>query len=196
MHRLLPDIKLLYLVRDPVERAISHYVHNQAARRENDSVEKALYPPGESWYVNVSRYHYQISQYLEYYSWENICVIESERLRNERMKTVAEIFEFIGVKPDVTEEQVRPEHHKSEEKQRTTGAVEFLIHTNVGRTLKSIGKAIVPSSLVEHGKELLWRDARKPKVSQEIRGCVREFLKEDVEQLRRLTGNEFASWSL
>ena len=27
MHATLPDIKLIYLVRDPVERAVSHYVH-------------------------------------------------------------------------------------------------------------------------------------------------------------------------
>lgn len=196
IHSLLPDIRLLYLVRDPIERAVSHYVHNWVAKREDSSVEEVLCPPDESWYVNVSRYHYQLSQYLEYYSLENICVIESERLRSARMDVLSEIFEFIGVEPDVKREWVQSEYHKSEEKQRRTDAAEFLTHTNIGQAVKNIGKAVVPSSWVERSKELLWQNAEKPTVGPEVRKRVREFLREDVEQLRRLTGKEFRSWSL
>lgn len=196
MHSLLPDIKLLYVVRDPVERAVSHFVHNWVVKREHSSIEEVLCPPDESWYVNVSRYHYQLSQYLEYYSLEDICVIESERLRSARMDVLSEIFEFIEVEPDVEREWVQSEYHKSEKKQRPTDAAEFLIHTNIGQAVKNIGKALVPSSWVERSKGLLWQNAEKPTVGPEIRERVREYLREDVKQLRRLTGKEFGSWSL
>jgi len=196
MHSLLPDIKLLYLVRDPVERAVSHYVHNWVVKREHRSAEEVLCPPDESWYVNVGRYHYQLSQYLEYYSLENIRVIESERLRSARTEVLFEIFEFIGVEPDVQREWVQAEYNTSEERQRSTDAAEFLIHTSIGQAIKNIGKAVVPSSWVERGKELLLQNAEKPTIDREVRERVRAFLQEDVEQLRRLTGKEFGSWSL
>lgn len=196
IHQLLPDVRLIYLVRDPVERALSHYVHNWEAKREHGPVEEVLCPPEESWYVNVSRYHYQVSRYLEYYAPENICVVESERLRDARVETLSEIFEFIGVEPDIEWERVQLEYHRSAEKQRPSDAAEFLIHTNIGQAVKNIGKAVVPSSWVERSKELLWQNAEKPTVGPEVRERVREFLREDVEKLRRLTGKEFASWSL
>lgn len=97
MHSLLPDIKLLYLVRDPIERTVSHHTHNWAAGRVDGPIEETICPPEESWNVNTSRYHYQLLQYLECYDWENICVIESENLRDARVETLSEIPEFIGV---------------------------------------------------------------------------------------------------
>jgi hypothetical protein len=198
MHGILPDIRLLYLVRDPVERAISHYVHNWVNRRESDLVEEALCPPEESWYVNVSRYYYQISQYLGHYSPEDIRIVESERLREERMEVLSEIFEFIGVNPspNVESQEFQIEHHKSDEKQKPTGAAYFLKRTDIGRALKEVGKAIVPRPWVEYSKELLWEDVEKPTVSRDVRERVRSFLKGDLEELRRLTGREFTSWSL
>jgi hypothetical protein len=31
MHELIPNAKLIHLVRDSIERALSHYIHNEAA---------------------------------------------------------------------------------------------------------------------------------------------------------------------
>jgi len=196
MHSLLPDIKLLYLVRDPVERAVSHWIHNWAVRREHDSVEEALCPPEKSWYVNVSRYHFQISKHLEFYAPEDICVVESERLRGARVEVLSEIFEFIGVEPDVKREQVQVDHHKSEGKRRRTDVAEFLVSTDVGRSLKSVVKAILPPTLVERTRRLLQLDAGSPTASPQVRERLRDFLKEDVEKLRRMTGKKFTSWTL
>ena len=196
MNSLLPDIKLLYLVRDPIERAVSQYVHDRALGLVEGPVEKVLCPPEESLYVNVSRYHYQLSQYLEYYDWENICVIESEHLRNARVETLSEIFEFIGVRPDINQQQVQTEYHKSAVKLRLPAVSKFFARTNVGQVLKSIGKTVFPSSWIERGKELLAPSTEKPTVDPEVRGRLREFLREDVKRLRCLTGNEFSSWSL
>jgi len=168
----------------------------------DEPAEEVLCPPDESKYVNVSRYHYQLSQYLEHYDWENICVIESEHLRNARVETLSEILEFIGVRPDINQEQVQTEHHKSSKKQRTINADEFLARTNVGQALKAIGETVFPSSWIERSKELLSQkelfsqSAEKPTIDPEVRRRLREFLREDVEQLRHLTGNEFSSWSL
>ncbi len=62
MHEMLPDVKLIYLVRDPIERAISHYVHNWTRCRVNKPVDDTFQPVEESWYLNVSRYYFQLSR--------------------------------------------------------------------------------------------------------------------------------------
>ena len=49
-------MKLIYLVRDPVERAISHYLHERRQGREGRPLERALTEPGENNYLLTSRY--------------------------------------------------------------------------------------------------------------------------------------------
>lgn len=198
MYELLPDIKLIYLVRDPIDRAVSHYVHNWVNRNEvaNASIDKTLNPPENSWQVNTSRYHFQLLQYFDYYPIDRILVVESERLRSERSKVMSEIFEFIGVSPDLESNALDQEYHKTSDKARLTRVGDFLIKSSVGQTVKDVGKSIMPQSAIEYIKQRVWEDAKKPQPRRETLNKVKSYLQEDVEKLRALTGKSFDSWSL
>jgi hypothetical protein len=198
MHELLPGIKLLYLVRDPIDRAVSHYVHNKIKRREERTVDKALYPPDENWYLNVSRYHFQLSRYLEYYSKEDILVIQAERLFGSTEEVMTEIFRFVGVDPHMVQrdEAFTQEYNNTAGKERKTSLAAFLTESPLGRTFKDVGKRLVPQNALEWAKGMMWEDVRKPTPSPEVLTQAREYLKEDAEQLRSLTGKEFRGWSV
>jgi hypothetical protein len=200
MFRLLPNVKLLYIVRDPIERIISHYTHNCAVtgaeHQEIDPIDVALLPPNESGYVQTSRYHYQIAQYLTHYSMENILLIESERLREMRSEVLAKVFEFIGVDPTVEMQAFQDEHHETEGKRTWSTLGAFLINTSIGKKVKNGAKFVIPSQWVERVKETLREDVRKPMIDAEVEERVRTYLKDDVEKLRQLTGRDFDSWSI
>jgi hypothetical protein len=95
MYEALPNLKLIYLLRDPIERAVSHYMHNYNG--SSTSIDDAFQPVEKSRYINLSRYYAQISRYLEYYNIEDMLFIESERLRENRQDTMGEVFHFLGV---------------------------------------------------------------------------------------------------
>jgi hypothetical protein len=196
MHRLLPNAKLVYLVRDPVERAVSHYIHNWAERRETEPPDEALRPVDESWYLTVSRYHKQLSRYLDYYSLEDIRVIEAERLRERREEVLRDLFQFLGVDPDFQSKVFEQEHHTSAAKKRQTKLASFFRWSTTGQILKNAGKRMVPQAVVESIKEALKRDVEKPTPSGAALEEMRAYLAEDVENLRQLTGKPFESWSL
>lgn len=42
MHALIPDARLIYVVRDPVERAVAHYVQAVRVRAESRGFEEAF----------------------------------------------------------------------------------------------------------------------------------------------------------
>src|SRR6056297_2788047 len=42
INSLLPNVKLIYILRDPLERIISHYVHNYAQGRESKDLNEIL----------------------------------------------------------------------------------------------------------------------------------------------------------
>jgi hypothetical protein len=199
MHELLPQVKLIYLVRDPIERAVSHYMHNWAARLETNKIEDAFQPVYESWYLNTSLYYYQISHYLEYYSEKDIPIVQSEQLRKRRIETLEEIFRFIGADPSYKDTKFAEEYHISAEKKRRDPVHAFFRTSPWGRPVRNIVKQIVSNNLIERAKRLMRltrNKVQKSTPSKEILHQARDYLQKDIDQFRTLTGNEFREWSV
>lgn len=95
----LPDVKIIYLERDPIERIRSMYVHNIHKGNEKRSFDEVIINLDDNHYIAVSLYFSQFEQYLKYFPSRQINIVVSEELRNERIETLNQIFEFLGVKP-------------------------------------------------------------------------------------------------
>ena len=93
----LPDVRLLYLVRDPMRRLESHYRHRLATGTEWRDAEAALRAdPG---YVAASCYGRQLRPYLDRFARERILVVQSERMFAAPERWLARICDFVGVAP-------------------------------------------------------------------------------------------------
>lgn len=195
MYQLLPDVKLLYLVRDPVERAVSHYFHNRIHDREAQSVDDAFLPPSDSHYLQTSRYHMQIARYLQYYRPSQLLVVESERLREERVEAMRRIFQFLGVAAEIDDTKLQHEYHATTEKLPPVISG-FLQETRVGQTVKSVAQRLLPQTLIRRSLEIFREKRERPTLDETTAKRIRDYLKGDVRQLRELTGKSFASWSL
>ena len=75
----LPDVRLVYVVRDPIARIRSHYQTKVAEGSEKAPFSDAVF--GNPIYLDYSRYAMQIEQYLEHFPREQLLVITSEDLR-------------------------------------------------------------------------------------------------------------------
>ena len=60
---VVPDVRLVYIVRDPIERITAHFVHNYAKRREKGDMRATLTHPNTS-YVTRSTYFMQLQRFL------------------------------------------------------------------------------------------------------------------------------------
>jgi hypothetical protein len=80
MHGVVPDAKLIFLVRDPLERIAAHWVHNYAKRRERGELRETLLHPNTT-YVLRSKYHAQLRQFLNFYALSQVLVIDQADLR-------------------------------------------------------------------------------------------------------------------
>lgn len=67
MHSIIPDAKLVYILRDPIKRIISNYMHRYSDGTEDRSISKAFKKLEASGYTRRSLYYFQLEQYLEYY---------------------------------------------------------------------------------------------------------------------------------
>jgi hypothetical protein len=130
---LYPRIKLIILLRNPVDRAYSHYHHNRRKNREKRSFEEAISKePGllakesEKFTLNreyksylhkhlsyLSRgiYIRQLKNWLEYYPEEQFLILKSEDFFRYPKETMANIFSFLGIEYKVITNFIQKNHY-------------------------------------------------------------------------------------
>jgi hypothetical protein len=118
---LLPEARLVALVRNPVDRALSQHNHEVALGREKLSFEEALdaeeerlrgeeeklvadprYFSREWWshaYKARGRYAEQLERWLAVFPREQLLIVPSEDLGAEPAQTYARVAEFLGAPP-------------------------------------------------------------------------------------------------
>ena len=112
--RTLPDVRLVVVLRDPIDRIRSHYRHSVAAGRATRPIDEDLERTDN--YVLTSCYAWQLEAYLEHVDRARLHLVTAERLRAEPDTVVAEICEHVGVDPSAAP-PVAGEHHRSEDKE-------------------------------------------------------------------------------
>ena len=106
MKTLIPSARFIYLVRDPIPRIVSHYMHLRDGDKENRSLNEALSQFEGNQYIDCSRYHMQLEQYLAHFAQSQILVVSTEQLKANRQKTLQDVFRFLNV-----DESFRSPHH-------------------------------------------------------------------------------------
>ena len=126
IHSLVPDAKLIVILRNPTERAISHYFHERRKGRESAPLlealqdeERRLEPviangdyksPAFRHYSYKQRglYRDQIERYLRYFPKSRMLVLCSERYFADPAGSLREVFEFLEIDPGFRPTDLKP----------------------------------------------------------------------------------------
>lgn len=198
MAKVIPDARLIYVVRDPIERLVSHYFHNLNRGREARTLTEMvrdLRHRERSSYLERSMYWRQIREFLEYFPASRILVIESADLRERREATMRRVFDFVGVDPDFHSPLFRLEYHRSALKRGKTSAGSRLASSRLGRWMDEL-----PQPWRRYIRYLVYlpvsRRFERPILSESDRVELRDQLREDADRFRAWTGHAFPGWSV
>jgi Sulfotransferase domain len=197
IHRHCPDARLLYMVRDPIRRILSHWVHATGAGYETGDLVPVLSEPSSS-YMNRSRYWLQLQPYLERFDRSQIELVTQEELQGEREETMRRAFRFAGVDEGFTSEQFDREWEKSSAKQGDK--YQFMERLIKLPGLRSFDRNFdrLPESMrwivekVVHDPEK--PPAPKPKLPDDLFETIRGRFGSDVAALQEFAGRTFAGW--
>ncbi|WP_294227504.1 sulfotransferase [uncultured Shimia sp.] len=94
-----PDMKLLYIVREPLSRIVSHFNHwTRTQPQKYTNLEASLgLPSHRKRFIDRTRYFYQLSAFLDVFPDNQIQVVFLEDLKADFAGTLDTIFEFLGV---------------------------------------------------------------------------------------------------
>lgn len=196
MARLTPEIKLIYIVRDPVERMISQYVHYCASGLESRSFVEALTPT--DWrnpYISRSLYQMQIEQYLRCFPREQIFIISLEQMRSGPEAVLKDLFLFLDVSPDLKRATFPTITNASHRKRRRTVLGEGVWTGGMGRLLERVPWKY-RGPLAHIILLPLSRRVPRPSISPNMRERLVDCLREDIHSFRRTAGQDFAEWSI
>jgi hypothetical protein len=186
-----PGLKAIYLVREPVARAISQYRHEIIEGTVSGPIDEVLLR--EPRFVDYSRYAMQVTPWLETFGPGNVLIERFETYVADRRGTVERVSRFLGVEPH-------------------TGAIEEDVAFN-----RSAGKPTPRGLSAYVWRSRLYRDVVRPWLSPRIRERLRmafmpravapiddpsprtvrwiiERLGDDPQRLQRIMGRERPLW--
>lgn len=201
IRRLVPEVRMIALLRNPVERAYSAFTMLLRDGRETtDDFVRALAAEDErvraGWeplwhYRRMGFYHRQLSRYLGLFRREQICVLLQEDLNTRPQETLRKAFAFLGV-----DEAFQP--------RSLTRMNVSLVPVNGGyhrlvrgqNPIKSAGKALLPKGVRARIKARLPEPAmKKPDpMPAEARAALVDVFREDVLALQKLLGRDLTHW--
>lgn len=191
MSEVVPEARLIYIVRDPIERIAAHWVHNYSKGRHEGELEAILKP--KTSYIDRSRYAMQLERFLAVYPREQVLVLENEDLRSHRDETLRAVFEFAGADSGFTDRRFASVRHKTDRKTRLSALGERIERRRPAAERSELGAKVWS---VARGYWPLGVRIDRPRIREAIPADVLELLREDARRLAELTGRDFAHWSL
>ena len=203
MHALIPQAKLIAVLRDPVERAHSNWTHLWSAGLEpiGDFVRACDEEPhrieagwASFWhYVSLGRYGEQLEHLYTLYPREQVLLLRYMSLVDHPAETLDRICAFLGVQPGLLTSLPRENvtAHPEPTLRYRTVARAARIAAAAGRFLPGTTGASLTSPL-EH---MLQRSAppRQPLTPDERERVLPKF-EPDIRLLERVTGHDFSFW--
>lgn len=182
MHGIVPDAKLIYLVRDPIDRMVSAYLHNKHKGRVDGDLAETITEPGGS-YLRRSRYHKQVQRFMQHYPRSSLMIVDQADLLDRRQETLSQVFRFLEVDDSFWTPRYGLLRHESVRLARPSLArVTELVSPELASRVSSRSAGSPTPG--------------RPLVDEELREALTARLKTDADRFREFTGRDFSHWSV
>lgn len=197
IHAKIPQAKLLFMLRNPADRAFSQYLHvlstGKIKRTFREQIEANLMDRSEKFGLNYPLLEFGIysdplRRYLELFPRKNVCVQLYDDYHSDPSRMFASIFQFLGVEPRFVPDT----------SQRTLQA-RVPRRPGLARSLRKFGilqagKRLLPSGLLPTMRRMVFRPREKMIMSAEDRRFLVDYYTDDIRQLTGLIDRDLSAW--
>ncbi len=189
-----PEARFIYILRDPVERTISHYWHMVRYHAERRPIAKAIRRDDQ--YIAVSHYAMQAKPFLERFGRDRVAILTYETMIRNPAETAKEIYRWLGVGTEGADMAGfdEPEHV-------TPSVVSVSQWAGMPRRLRQSPHfrhlfRYIPCSVQSALRRATTRDLNRRSVDvSEAVEYLRPIQRKQAEELMRLLGRDFPEWT-
>lgn len=177
MQAALPALRLVYMIRNPMERAVSHYIHEWSEGRLGEDADAAFASSPEI--VDYGRYGMQIAPFVEAYGRAAIHLTSLEQIKADPQGEFAAICAHLGMPEGALWIEDLPAQNVSAERIRKLPLHGLLVDNPVATALRRV---LIPKALrswVREGRTVRTR----PEIPQALQVQMRGIFLEDRARL-------------
>ena len=189
---LRPDLKLIYILRDPIDRIISHHFHQYAAGRTGWDIAKTI--AADARLIDYSRYAMQLEPWLEAYGPAQVRVVRFEDYITRRASAAGEIFAWMGLDPAEASLDASATHNRGDTK-LVAGPFRAILKSEA---YQRYARRAIPPALKRAAQRVLFRRApeRPGPPSPELAMRLLDELAPDLARLSELLGLDKPMWEV
>ncbi len=200
IHSLYPDVKLIAILRNPIDRAYSQYRNAIKAGEIEESVPFEQFMKDEPSTTEQGRYYEQLEQYLKYFKREQMLVLIYEDIRKDPVAFMSGIYKFLGIDSTFVSSMVNEEINVARTPKHVF--VDRVMH-HISEGLRKSGFDKFVHFVRKSGLPDLVRNMNtKPKektthTKSYDRDALRVYFKDDVIKLGTLVGRDMCKeWEI
>jgi hypothetical protein len=178
MMRDLPQLKLIYVMRHPIDRLISQYVHEVTVGRITVGLRESLGRHPEL--IDYGRYSMQLQPFLEAYGFGSVLPVFFPGLVTHSQAELERIGRFLGHEGPLRWDETLEPQNRGAERLRPSPVREVLVQAPV---LTPIRQRVVPRRLSESLKGFWRARVEPPRLTPSLEARLREVFDADLAQL-------------
>jgi hypothetical protein len=187
---LFPNVKIVAVLRNPIERTYSHALWKRTYTRDEIRNFDNLVMQSKDFLI-PGLYATHLKTYFSYFERENIKVLLHEDLIGNPHQFFEELFGFIGA-----DEKFIPDMSKRYHSGQMKIANPYRNLLKEGYKTNSFVKSIVPKTIRTSLREVLSQKStsQKPPMSTNLKAKLVNYFHDDVVELQKLIGLDVSHW--
>jgi hypothetical protein len=189
-----PRSKIIIILRDPVERAFSHYSMDLRLGHVKQSLDE-LFDLGLNnkdnlffqQYILLGQYYEQVNRYIEVFGRENICVKFYDELKLDASSFYSDILKFLQQENDHNIDFNQP-FNKS--KLPSNKFIKWLYSWPI---IRKISLIFLPLSVIKFININFFKENNNI-INNDLKSKLHSFFLEDIEKLEKLLSKDLNSW--
>lgn len=191
IHDYNPDAKLIIILRNPTERAYSHYLMDVGLGLCNVGLKEIFeFPEKHTIYyqqfVQLGLYVEQIKRYQVFFSKEQIKVLFYDDLKQDEKSFMEEVLDFLSLPPFNFNLEVKNKFR------RPSNRVTFLLYQQ--RWFRLAVRMFFSEKTLKNIKNILFKNASKPEMEGDLRMALNSFYEKELIALEKLLQRKLFLW--
>jgi len=193
IYKYNPKAKIIILLRNPIERALSHYLMDFrlgfcSENFEDIIAQPEIFPQYYQQYLELGNYFLQLKRYINVFNENQLSIVFYDDLKSNSQKVMKHIFSFLEIEFQHLDYSIQNSFLSPSNK--------FVSELYKFNSLRKIVKSLFPEPFLSLVKSIFFSNNSKPTFSDSIIKQLNAYYKSDIVELEKLLNKDLSKWDL